>query len=93
MHGETVKLRRGDQIYLVSIEMWCCRRVEKVSWSDRVRNSEVLHSVKVRNILRAVKIRKVNWAGHILRRNCLLKRVIEGKIEEFYVRVTVHRDM
>ena len=26
--------------------------------------------------------RKANWIGHILCRNCLLKHVIEGKIEE-----------
>jgi hypothetical protein len=26
-------------------------------------------------------VRKANWIGHILRRNCLLKRVIEGKLE------------
>jgi hypothetical protein len=25
--------------------------------------------------------RKANWIGHILRRNCLLKQVIEGKIQ------------
>jgi len=25
--------------------------------------------------------RKPNWIGHILRRNCLLQRVIEGKIK------------
>jgi hypothetical protein len=25
--------------------------------------------------------RKANWIGHILRRNCLLKHVIEGKIK------------
>jgi hypothetical protein len=25
--------------------------------------------------------RKTNWIGHILRRNCLLKHIIEGKIE------------
>jgi hypothetical protein len=24
---------------------------------------------------------RANWIGHILRRNCLLKRVIEGKIK------------
>ena len=24
---------------------------------------------------------KANWIGHILRRNCLLQRVIEGKIK------------
>ena len=28
-----------------------------------------------------MKRRKANWIGHILRRNCLLKHVVEGKIE------------
>jgi hypothetical protein len=28
-----------------------------------------------------MKRRKTNWIGHILRRNCLLKHVIAGKIE------------
>jgi hypothetical protein len=32
-----------------------------------------------RNILHAIKRRKVNWIGHILRRNCLLKHAIESK--------------
>jgi hypothetical protein len=26
--------------------------------------------------------RKASWIGHILRRNCLLRKVIEGKIKE-----------
>ena len=34
-----------------------------------------------RNILHEIRKRKANWIGHILRRNCLLKRVIEGKLE------------
>jgi hypothetical protein len=46
-----------------------------------VRN-EVLHRVQEeRNILHTIKGRKANWIGHILRRNCLLKHVIEGKLE------------
>jgi alpha-D-ribose 1-methylphosphonate 5-triphosphate synthase subunit PhnL len=61
--------------------MWCWRRMEKISWTDRVRN-EVLHRVKEeRNILHTIKRRKANWIGHILRRNCLLEHVIEGKLE------------
>ena len=28
-----------------------------------------------------MKSRKANWIGHVLRRNCFLKRVIEGNIE------------
>jgi len=34
-----------------------------------------------KNILHEIRKRKANWIGHILRRNCLLKRVIEGKIQ------------
>jgi len=33
------------------------------------------------NIIHIIKPRKANWIGHILRRNCLLKQVIEGKFE------------
>jgi hypothetical protein len=33
-----------------------------------------------RNILHEIRKRKANWIGHIVRRNCLLKQVIEGKI-------------
>jgi hypothetical protein len=57
--------------------MWCWRRTEKIDWTDRVRN-EVLHVLKEdRNILHTIKRRKANWIGHFLRRNCLLKHVIE----------------
>jgi hypothetical protein len=56
--------------------------MEKISWTDRVRNEEVLHRVKEeRSIVHTIKRRKANWIGHILRRNCLLKHVNEGKIE------------
>jgi hypothetical protein len=80
--AETWTLRKVDQKYLESFEMWRWRRMEKISWTDRVRNEEVLHRVKEdRNIVRTIKRRKANWIGHILRRNCLLKHVIEGKLE------------
>jgi len=56
--------------------------MEKISWTDYVRNEEVLLRVEEqRNILHEIRKRKANWIGHILRRNCLLQRVIEGKIK------------
>jgi hypothetical protein len=56
--AETWTLRKIDQKYLESFEM-CWRRMEKISWTDRVRN-EVLHRVKKeRNILHTIKRRKV----------------------------------
>jgi hypothetical protein len=32
--------------HLESFEMWCWRRMEKISWTDHVRNEEVLLRVK-----------------------------------------------
>ena len=56
--------------------------MEKISWTDHVRNEEVLLRVKEqRNILYEIRKRKASWMSHILRRNCLLQRVIEGKIK------------
>jgi len=55
--------------------------MEKISWTDDVRNEEVLLRVnEQRNILHEIRKRKANWIGHILRRNCLVKQVIEGNI-------------
>jgi hypothetical protein len=62
--------------------MWCCRRMVKISWTDHVRNEDVwLRVNEQRNIVHEIRKRKANWIGHILRRNCLLKDVIEGKIK------------
>ena len=93
MYGaETWTLRVADQKYLESFEMWCWRRMEKIIWTDHVRNEEVLRSVnEQRNILHEIRERKANWICHILRRNCLLKQVIEGKIKG-WMEVTRRRE-
>jgi hypothetical protein len=58
--------------------------MEKIIWIEHVRNEEVLLRVKEqRNILHEISTSrwKANWIGHILRRNCLLQRIIEEKIK------------
>jgi hypothetical protein len=73
--------RLKQEIHLESFEMWCWRRTEKISWTDHVRNEVLLRVKEQRNILHEICKRKANWIGYILRRNCLLQRVIEGKIK------------
>ena len=73
--AETGELQRICHKFVESFEMWS-------SWTSRVRNEEVLHMLKEeRSTLHAVKRREGNRVGHILCRNCLLKHIIEGKIE------------
>jgi hypothetical protein len=60
--------------------------MEKVSWTNRVRTEEVLRTVKEeRNVLHTIKRREANWIGYILRMNCLLQHIIEGKIGDIEV--------
>jgi hypothetical protein len=87
--AKTWTLRNVDEKYLGRFEKWCWRRREKIGWTDSVRNEEVLHRVKEdRNILHTIKRKK---KAHILRRNCLLKAVIEGKLER-RIEVTGRRE-
>jgi len=79
--AETWTLPKLAQKYLERFEMLCWRKLEKISSTDRVGKEEVSHRVKERNILFTIKQGKVRWIGHILRRDCLLKHAIEGRIE------------
>jgi hypothetical protein len=50
--------------------------------TDLAKYEELLHKVKEEtNILHNIKRRKADRIGHILRRNCLLKRITEGDRE------------
>ena len=61
--------------------MCCWRRMEKIKWSEKVTNEQVLESIgEKRTLLNNILRRIVNWVGHILRRNGLLHDAIEGQM-------------
>jgi hypothetical protein len=58
--------------------------MENMCWIDLVTNDNSLHGTKEeRYIPHIIRRRKTNWTGHILHRNCLLKHIIGGKMEEW----------
>jgi len=79
---ETWTMRKEETIRLEAFEMWVWRRMEKVSWKDRKTNEEVLSAVsEERSLVNTILHRKKNWIGHILRNDCLMRDVIEGRME------------
>jgi hypothetical protein len=59
--AETWTLRAVEQKRLESFEMWCWRGMEKISWTDHVKNKEILLRVKEqRNTLHEISKRKAN---------------------------------
>ena len=65
---ETWTLRDAECKRLDAFEMWVWRRMEKVSYKDRVTNEKVLKNVgESRCLLDKIRSRKRNWVGHVLR--------------------------
>jgi len=57
-------------------------RMEKISWTNRVRNELMSCTGKEdTNNISKINRRKANWTGHILQRNCLLKHMTDWKLE------------
>ena len=66
----------GQEIFLKNFERWDWRIMEKISWTDRVRNEVLRRFREETNFLRTLKRRKANCIGYISHRNCHLKHVI-----------------
>ncbi|KAJ4428389.1 hypothetical protein ANN_24409 [Periplaneta americana] len=68
-------------------EMWIWRGMEHVKWIDRIRNETMLERVgEERMKLKLIRNRKRNWLNHWLRRNCIVKEVLEGMVNGRNVR-------
>ena len=71
-------MTQADREMLEAFEMWVWRRMEKLSWVDKVTNAEVLQKVQEnRSILNTVQQWKLRWIWHILRHESLLRDIIE----------------
>ena len=79
---ETWVMKKEAIDRLEAFEMWVWRRLEKVSWEDKMSNEEVLEAVvESRRIVDTIVRRKKNWIGHVVRGDGLLKLVLEGRME------------
>ena len=80
--AETWTLKKEDIRKLEALEMWIWRRMEKISWTRKITNEEVLERVGIdRQLINTLRKRKKNWRGRVLRGDGLLKEVIEGRME------------
>ena len=66
---------------LEACEMWCLRRMGRISYKDRKTNEEVLALFGTnRKLLNKIKTRKMSFFGHVKRHDTILKQIIEGKM-------------
>ena len=61
--------------------------MERVKWKDKIKKlSCTRKSGRRKNNAELIRKRKINWVGHWLRRNCLLKDTLEGMVSGKKVR-------
>jgi len=78
---ETWTLLQDEINRLQALEMWLWRGLEKISWSDKMKNEDVLKRVEEKScLIRTISQRKKNWIGHVLRGDGLLRDVMEGRV-------------
>ena len=66
---------------LEAFEMWCWRRMLRISWTDRRTNESILHEIsKQRELLKTIRKRQMGFLGHVLRREALENICLTGRI-------------
>ena len=67
---------------LQSVEMWFYRRMLRISWTDRMSNSDVLSKADTeRTLVKGIRRQQLQFLGHVLRKQELEDIALTGKIE------------
>lgn len=79
--SETWTLTQRDRERLEAFEMWCWRRMESISWTEKKTNEEVLSMVKEdRCLLKTIQNRRGRMIGHLMRHDAFFVNILEGKV-------------
>ena len=83
MYGsEAWSITSDIQRRLESCEMWFLRRMMRIQWTDKVSNEDVLSRAQVkRKLMNEIRVRQLNFLGHIIRKDGLENLAVTGKIE------------
>ena len=79
--AETWTLTKKDENKINAFEMWCYRRMARISWKAKKTNNEVCQILHTRQtLLNNIKRRKMQYYGHVRRHETIMKKVLEGKM-------------
>ena len=73
----------ADEKKINAFEMKCYRRMLRIPWITKRRNTDILKELKVDQnwLLNNIKARKLTYFGHLKRHDSLEKHIMEAKLE------------
>lgn len=79
--SETWTVRDEDRRRIDALEMWCWRRLLRVSWMEKRTNASILREVGVEKRLSAVVLSRImRYFGHVTRANNIETIFVQGKV-------------
>ena len=86
MYGcESWTIRKAEKSRIDAFELWCWRRILRVSWTARRSNQSILKEISHEYPLKGLMLKlKLQYFGHLMRRTAslektLMLRKIEGR--------------
>lgn len=80
--SETWTMGKPEHQKIEAFEMWCYRRMLKISWVEKVTNEQVLRRLSEEmSLLKTLQKRRNTWIGHVMRHEGLLEIILEGLVE------------
>ena len=76
-------IKKAEHQRIDAFELWCWRRLLKVSWTARRSNQSILKEISSACSLEGLMLKlKLQYLGHLMRRNDSLEKTLKlGKIE------------
>ena len=84
MYGcESWTIRKAEKSRIDAFELWCWRRILRVSWTARRSNQSILKEISHEYPLKGLILKlKLQYFGHLMRRTASLEKTLMlGKIE------------
>ena len=80
--SETWTITKQLEERIEAFEMWCFRRMQRISWKALKTNSEVLAQTGTsRDLLKSIRTRQLRFLGHVIRKRKLEHLALTGKID------------
>ncbi|VVC27370.1 Hypothetical protein CINCED_3A022311 [Cinara cedri] len=71
---------KAEKAKIEAFEVWCWRRVLKISWTEKIKNDEIFRRMNTqKSIWNTLGLRRKAWIGHVIRNSPWITTIIEGK--------------
>ncbi|GFO45793.1 endonuclease-reverse transcriptase [Plakobranchus ocellatus] len=80
---EAWTINKTDSKRITAFELKCYRKILRISWTEKIRNEEVLIKIGTKTpiLLQSIKKLKLTYFGHIKRHQTLEKHILEAKMK------------